>query len=213
MNINKDSVKVLCYGDSNTWGYIPGTGYRFPVDVRWTGLLQKTLGDSYEIVEEGLNSRTTNLNDPKSEGKNGKAYLLPCLQTHAQIDIVILMLGTNDMKERFARDPQQIAEGVEELVKMIRNLDLYVQEKQPRLILVSPILVDETVDGVKEKYLGAEEKSKQLGDLYKEVAERNNCEFINLVEHVQPSKVDGYHLAPESHKKIAELFHKVLTEK
>ena len=65
MNINPTSKRILCFGDSNTWGYVPATGKRYPVGVRWTSLLQEKLGDGYEIIEEGLNSRTTDIDDPK----------------------------------------------------------------------------------------------------------------------------------------------------
>ncbi|PIX76714.1 MAG: arylesterase, partial [bacterium (Candidatus Ratteibacteria) CG_4_10_14_3_um_filter_41_18] len=97
----------LCYGDSNTWGYIPATAKRYAVGCRWPGVLQKLLGDSWEVIEEGVNSRTTVFDDPKHIGKNGKTYLVPCLETHNPIDIVILYLGTNDLKERFNRSVEQ----------------------------------------------------------------------------------------------------------
>lgn len=105
MNTNVNAKRVLCFGDSNTWGYIPASGKRHPVGIRWTTLLQEKLGSDFEVIEEGLNSRTTDMNDPKHVGKNGLAYLRPCLETHDPIDLIILMLGTNDMKERFNREP------------------------------------------------------------------------------------------------------------
>jgi lysophospholipase L1-like esterase len=89
MNVNPKAIRILCYGDSNTWGYIPGSGDRFDPTVRWTGLLQKALGEQFEIIEEGLSSRTTILNDSKRAGKNGAEYLKPCLQTQYPLDIVI----------------------------------------------------------------------------------------------------------------------------
>lgn len=204
MNINRRAVRVLCFGDSNTWGYIPGTGVRFPTDIRWTGLLQKALGNGYEIIEEGLNARTTTIDDQKHEGKNGATYLRPCLETHYPVDIVILLLGTNDLKERFNKTPQQIAEGIEKLLAIISDSDTNY-DHEPKVILMSPPIVDESVDGVQEKYLGAEEKSKQLGALYKAIAEKHQHTFIDLSQIVQPSKKDGYHLDPESHAKVAHL--------
>lgn len=204
MNINKDSIKILCYGDSNTWGYVPGSGGRFPVDVRWTGLLQKELGNGYEIIEEGLNSRTTMLNDPEKDGKNGAVYLKPCMQTHSPLDIVILMLGTNDLKEKFNRTPQQIANGIEKLISIIYEPDSNYGHRL-KVILLSPPIVDESVDGVKKDYLASGEKSKKLGELYKSVAVDNNLEFIDLAKFISPSKTDGYHLEPDAHGKLAEL--------
>ena len=98
---------ILCYGDSNTWGckpiVLPGVVERFDRDVRWTGILRQQLGDDYLVIEEGLNARTTVHDDPiDGAHKNGKPYLLPCLETHLPLDLVIIMLGTNDLKSRFS---------------------------------------------------------------------------------------------------------------
>lgn len=204
MTINKNAKRILCYGDSNTWGYMPGSGERFSPDMRWTGLLQKALGNNYEIIEEGLNARTTALDDPKYEGKNGKNYLKPCLQTHYPLDLVILMLGTNDLKERFNRAPKQIAEGIEILISVMFDPDSNYNYR-PEVILMSPPIINESVKGVSENFLGAEEKSKHLGTLYKNVAEKHKIGFIDLKKFVSPSKTDGCHLEPEAHQKIADL--------
>ena len=206
MNINPTSKRILCFGDSNTWGYVPATGKRYPVGVRWTSLLQEKLGDGYEIIEEGLNSRTTDIDDPKHKGKNGLTYLRPCLETHDPIDLIILMLGTNDMKERFNREPSRIVEGIENLIDEIKKYALEEETIEPQVIIVSPPLVDETVEGVKEKYLGAGGKSTKLGELYEKVAKKFNYKFIDISKVVSPSKKDGYHLEPESHQVIADLF-------
>ena len=203
MNTNPQAKRILCYGDSNTWGYIPGTSKRYSVTIRWPGILQRLLGDSYEIIEEGLNSRTTVIDDPKHEGKNGKAYLVPCLQSHDPIDLIILSLGTNDMKERFQKTPQQVADGIEEIIKLIQTTE-YDHGKAPEILLMSPPLIDESVAGVKEKYLGAEEKSRQLGSLYQLLADKYSLQLIDLSKLVAPSKTDGYHFEPEAHKKVAE---------
>ncbi len=101
---------ILCYGDSNTWGYIAGkfdmtTMYmeRYPRTIRWTGRLQKLLGDDFYVIEEGLNGRTTNLEGIDPPDRNGKTYLLPCLYTHSPLDLVVLMLGCNDLKNVYGR--------------------------------------------------------------------------------------------------------------
>ena len=99
---------ILCYGDSNTWGYVPQspaeknlTIQRYPRHIRWPGILQNLLGEKFHVVEEGLNSRTTNLDYPIPPDRNGKTYLPSCLYTHAPIDLVILALGGNDLKNSF----------------------------------------------------------------------------------------------------------------
>ena len=102
---------VLCYGDSNTWGYDPATQKRYPRNVRWAGVLRRALGNGYLVIEEGLNGRTTVWDDPIEGYKNGKEYLVPCLETHKPIDLVIIMLGTNDLKARFHVPACDIAAG------------------------------------------------------------------------------------------------------
>lgn len=211
MNINPKAKRILCYGDSNTWGYIPGTGKRHPVGVRWTSLLQEKLGNDYEVIEEGLNSRTTDLDDPKHIGKNGLAYFRPCLETHDPIDLLVLMLGTNDMKERFNREPERIAEGIKNLLDALKQFSIDEETNMPQIILASPPLVDESVEGVKDKYLGAEEKSKQLAALYQQVASQYNCSFIDIAKLVSPSKTDGYHLEPKDHQIIADHFYNLIS--
>lgn len=210
MNINPTAKRILCYGDSNTWGYIPGTAKRHPVGTRWTSLLQEKLGDDYEIIEEGLNSRTTDLDDPKNIGKNGLVYFRPCLETHDPIDFLILMLGTNDMKERFNREPARIADGIKNLLENLKQFSIEEKTKLPKVILISPPLVNESVAGVKDKYLGAEEKSKQLAALYQQIATQYNCTFVDITKLVSPSKTDGYHLEPSDHQLIADNFYKFI---
>ena len=99
--------EILCYGDSNTWGYNPSTKERYDRYERWTGILQFTLGDEYHVIEEGLNGRTTVWDEPiEGEYKNGKTYLVSCLESHKPLDLVIIMLGTNDLKKRFSVTPR-----------------------------------------------------------------------------------------------------------
>jgi len=207
MNTNKNAKRILCFGDSNTWGVIPASRRRYDTETRWTGLLQKKLGTEYEIIEEGLNSRTTVIDDPKRPGKckNGKTYLTPCLHTHDPIDLVILFLGTNDLKEYFERSAEQIARGVEELIHIIQNTKFRYVVQPPKILLICPTIVDESVDKTKEKYFGAEKKSRQLGKLYQEIANKYKIPYIDLSKEVQPSKKDGYHFEPETHKKVADL--------
>ncbi len=204
MNTSSKAKRILCFGDSNTWGFIPGLGDRYPIEIRWPGVLQNLLGSNFEIIEEGLNARTTELDDPKNFGKNGIKYLPPCLQTHSPIDSVILFLGTNDLKERFNRTPNQIRDGIENLILTIKN-DVYTYNHEPKIILIAPTIVDESAPKVKEKYLGAEEKSRQLGNLYFQLSEKYGTKFIDLAKNIKPSNVDGYHLSEESHQKIAKL--------
>lgn len=109
---------VLCYGDSNTYGWIPVAGGRFPRDVRWPGVLAAQLGDGWHVIEEGLGGRTTIFDDPILPGRNGKTYLEPCLLSHEPVDVVVIALGTNDLKVRFAASAADIARGVAVLAEV-----------------------------------------------------------------------------------------------
>jgi len=210
MNINPGAIKILCYGDSNTWGYNPRTKKRYPVGVRWTSVLQKKLGKGYWVIEEGLNGRTTNLDDPGKIWRNGFTYLHPCLETHNPIDLVILMLGTNDMKDKFMREPEDIAHSVGLLLDETISTALNSKDKTSKVLVAGPPLVDESIDGVSEIFKDAGVKSKRLGKLFKEVALDHRAEYINIAQYVPPSSVDGFHFDPESHQIIAvALFTKI----
>ncbi|MBQ9607385.1 MAG: SGNH/GDSL hydrolase family protein [Lachnospiraceae bacterium] len=201
------NLTVLCYGDSNTFGYIPNSAMRYSRDVRWTGRLQMLLGKEYSIIEEGCSGRTTIYDDPMEGWKNGLDYLKPCLNSHKPVDIVILMLGTNDLKDTFHTDAADAAAGVEKLIQVINSFTMEKQGFVPRIILVSP---PEIGEGIRTSdFYGAflddsVEKSKHFPEYYKPVAERNNCLFFNAAEYVKPSKEDSLHLTPEGHAVLAE---------
>lgn len=203
MNTNPSAKTVLCYGDSNTWGQRPDKG-RYPADVRWTGLLQRSLGQEYYVIEEGLSSRTTDLDYARKPGRNGKTYLSPCLDSHRPLDFVILMLGTNDLKIEFARSASQIAEALEGLVDLIKEKVAGAQ-----IILVSPILVDDTKPLFQELYPSyynheSVVKSEQLGAEVEKVALANGCVFADASK-VARAGDDGIHFSEAAHAALADL--------
>ena len=202
--------RILCYGDSNTWGYISGTDHqRYGEDERWTKVLAKKLGENFEIIEEGLNSRTliSNDNRPEREGRNGYEYLLPCLDSHDPIDLVIIMLGTNELKTTYNKSIEEIGDIFEKyFVKTILNRKSQFQNKYPELLIIAPPLA---IDDGSGKYEGALEKSERFNEIYGEIAEDNNCYFVdnNLLE----TGSDGVHLTKESHNLLAEkLYNKIM---
>lgn len=204
---------VLCYGDSNTYGYVPETGMRYPRDIRYPGRLQMLLGDEYAVIEEGCNGRTTIHDDPIDGWKNGLDYLRPCLNSHKPIDIVILMLGSNDLKQTFHLTAEQIAEDAGILVDVIKDFTSEKQGFVPKIILVSP---PEIGIGIKTSpFYGAfsEEavgESKRFPENYKKVADSKGCIFFNAAQCIYPSKVDSLHLTVEGHKALAEELCKVV---
>ena len=114
--------EILCFGDSNTHGYMPGLGTRYPIDQRWSGLLGKLLGDGYHVVEEGMDGRTTAFEDDLQPWRSALGYIGPCVKTHAPLDLIIIMLGTNDSKTRYGVSAEEIGFGMQELIIRIKAL-------------------------------------------------------------------------------------------
>ena len=194
---------ILVYGDSNSYGSKPMpdllTGARFGPEERWPGAMAAALGPDWRLVEEGLPGRTTVHPDPISGvHKNGLAVLPAVLESHAPIDLVILMLGTNDLKVRFGLPPVEIAVGVERLVRHIRQDFTGPGAAAPALLLVCPPIVIEA-GCLAEVFEGAEPKSRRLAGFYAEVAARWGAAFLDAGEVIGPSPLDGVHFEAEAH--------------
>ena len=205
--------RILCFGDSYTWGYIPDTNHdRFPEDVRFPKVLQKLLGDNFEIIEEGLNSRTLVNEDNRTgkEGRNGSQYLIPCLDTHDPLDMVILMLGTNELKHKFQNSPEEIGDLFEKyFVKVILNRKSQFQNKYPQLLIISLPIINERTEYASTRYIGGAEKSKKLKGVYLEIAKRNNCHFVSATELEVGD--DGVHLTKEAEISLAKKLSKKIS--
>lgn len=196
--------RVLCYGDSNTWGSDPETGDRFGEEVRWTGVLGQALGDGYRIVEEGLPGRTT-VRDDEIEGahKNGRTYLTPCLESHRPLDLVVLMLGTNDLKARFAASASDIAQGAGVLVDRIRRSEAGPDGGVPEVLLVAPPAVGRLTE-MAEMFEGSEAKSKRFPEHYRRAAEQRGCDFLDASTVIVSSDLDGIHFEADEHRELGE---------
>jgi lysophospholipase L1-like esterase len=210
VNTRPNAVTVLCYGDSNTWGQRPEEkGGRFPANVRWPGVLQNILGDDYYVIEEGLNSRTTDLEYDKKPGRNGKAYLVPCLGSHKPIDIVAIMLGTNDLKTVFDRSAADVARALRGLVQDVYEYGLNFESKAPKVILVSPIYINDTAKLFNLFYAKnynheAVIKSQDFAAKIQKVAEEAGCVFIDAATVAEPG-IDGIHFTEDSHPALAKV--------
>lgn len=198
---------VLCFGDSNTWGYDPDASFgtpfpvRHPHDVRWTGVLARELGAGWRVLEEGQNGRTTVFADLLVPHRKGLDYLPAVLESHKPLDAVVLMLGTNDLKAIFSAPPTQIAEGAGVLAKMILTGDAGPDARAPKLLLVAPAAVGSfaLLPDLEEKFAGAEAKAKRFPMLYRRLADTLGCAFLNAQDHVQPSRTDGLHFDAAGH--------------
>jgi lysophospholipase L1-like esterase len=195
---------VLCFGDSNTNGADPVSGGRFPWPVRWPGVLQDQLGTSWRVIEEGLGGRTTRFDDPFVEGKNGLTYLVPCLDTHAPIDLVAIMLGTNDLKTMYRTTPQMIANGMASLVRTTRRSESGPGGAAPKILVIAPAPLGPVSELAGLWGFGdAPAASREVARLYQLVAEREGAQFLDggSVASVDPS--EGVHLTAESHAALA----------
>ena len=206
---------VLCYGDSNTYGYDPESGGRYPGNERWTGILRNLLGPGYRIIEEGCNGRTTVLDDPDELWKNGKSYIKACLNTHKPVDIFILMLGTNDLKRCFNAEPKDIAAGAGELVKIVKDFCKEKQDHIPEVILVSPVHIGEGIESSvfsRSFDHDAVARSKAFAKEYKAVAKSMKCTFLDAAALAEPSEKDSLHLTREAHRALAGALNKLIRE-
>ena len=193
---------ILCYGDSNTWGYDPATQTRFARDKRWTGVLRLALGEQYLVIEEGLNGRTTVWDDPIERHKNGATYLPPCLESHLPLDLVIIMLGTNDLKTRFSVPAYDIANSAGVLVDIVRaSITRPMDGVVLQVLLLAPPIVTRLSDFA-EMFSDAEEKSRRFGKHYRRVAEEKGCAFLDASTIVTCSDLDGIHFEEGEHRKL-----------
>jgi lysophospholipase L1-like esterase len=195
--------EVLCFGDSNTWGYDPSTGTRFARESRWTGVLQSSLGTGYRVIEEGLNGRTTIWEDPVEGDKVGRRHLLPCLLSQAPLDLVIIMLGTNDLKMRYSAPVEDVASGVSILADIVLGSATGRNDAAPALLLVAPPPFGK-LSAFAGMFQGGAEKSRSLGRLYQEVARAHGCPFLDAGTVVRSSDLDGIHLEAAEHGALGQ---------
>ncbi len=204
--------RVLCYGDSNTWGYMPGSGHRFDSDTRWTGVLQGLLGEKYCIIEAGLNGRTTVFDSPFDDYLNGRAGLGYAFLQASPVDLVVIMLGTNDLKYTNAAGA---ARGVGALVSEVKTIankipsSFYLtngsqpEQTDTKILIISPILVHPDILRISPATVFEEEKryekAQGFSAAYRNVAAQAGAWFLDAAEIAQPSDTDGIHMTAEGH--------------
>ena len=201
---------ILILGDSNTWGWVPGgMGARYPRDVRWAGRLAGLLGPQYHIIEEGICYRTICAKDEVLTHISAVDYIVPCLKSHAPIDLVVVMLGTNDTRGRFSDSAYGISRDMDRLVEIIQGSGAGPGESAPKVLLLSPPHIRRELLG---SYLMLEwdlddsvvDKSEALAPLYRQVAKERGCGFLDAAEFAQASLIDCLHLPEEGHKALAD---------
>ena len=204
-------MNILCFGDSNTYGYKPdGTG-RFDENTRWTQILQKKLCSGYRIIEEGLCGRTTVFQDELREGRRGLDLIGVTVEMHNPLDLMILMLGTNDCKTRYGASAAVIARGLDQVIRKARKSS----SRPIDILVVSPIHLGKGVgepDFDPEFNDSSEAVSRNLAAEYRKVALQNHAAFLNAADFASPSTTDREHLNEAGHAALAEaIYSKVLS--
>ena len=213
---------VLCYGDSNTWGYNPRGG-RYDYTIRWPAVMAAILNKEarpqnccppgmpgstdclYWVVEEGLNGRTTCLEDPVEGDRNGLRHLIPILRSHRPLDLVIVMLGTNDLKRRFNPSPYEVSHGAQLVVKAALSSECSHNDGQPKVLMVCPAPIAKAETFAQIIAPDAYEISRKLAAHYKACARECGASFFDAGSVISEcSPVDGIHWEAEDHRRFAQ---------
>jgi len=206
---------LLCFGDSNTWGYAPLTGDRYAWRARWTGRLQMALGAGYRVIEEGLNGRTTVWDEPFRPGRNGSQVLEILLASHKPVDWLLLMLGTNDLKRIYHATAADAALGMARLIELARRGQTGPAGGEPRILVISPPPMGVLSERMGRNFSPASvEESRALANQLQQVAQELDCEFLDAGQvAAMAADGDGIHLEPEGHaaiaRRLAEFFEAV----
>lgn len=197
--------RILCFGDSLTWGWVPVAdgmpSERYAPQQRWTGVLADRLGEGYAIIEEGLSARTTSVDDPTDARLNGSTHLPACLASHLPLDLVIIMLGTNDTKAYFRRAPVDIALGMSVLVTQVLTSGGGVGTVYPApkvLVVAPPPLAPMPHPWFRLVFDGAQDKTAQLADAYEALASFVKVPFFDAGSAITTDGVDGIHFTEEN---------------
>jgi len=197
-------MNILCFGDSNTWGANPAGG-RFPREIRWTGYLQALLGSEYYVIEHGVCGSTTVFKDPTVPGRRSIDDLPNLLAAHQPLDIIIMMLGTNDCKSFFNASDAVIARGLQSLIETVRRYP-YSDGAAPQILLIAPPPLGEQIEQC--PFVGYDrqslQKSKGLAVRYQALAVQFNCHFFDAGTVTCASQMDQVHVEASGHAAIAQ---------
>lgn len=203
--IKDTAITILCWGDSNTWGSVPRSDARYARSVRWPGALQCLLGDDYEVVSEGLCGRTLVALDSAKPHRSGITHLKAALESADPVDYVIVMLGTNDVKSTYNLSAEEVAGHLDQTLALVMSGDADLVKKPKILVICPPAIIVPKDGNLDERMVRGVELFKKLPELYRQVASKYECGYINAQDHVSSSDVDGYHLDAEAHLMLAQV--------
>lgn len=211
---------IVCFGDSNTHGYCADPadcedgGTRFSERERWTCLLQQKLGPDFLVLEEGLPGRTCVYDDPTEEGMRGLDYIVPCLMSHQPVDLLAVMLGTNDARACYGASPEQITRGMERLVRRAQAAPCW-GAPGANILLIPPAPLPEAAErcAVSGPIMGpgCAEKTRALPELYRQAARRLGCACFDPTGLVEYNQVDYMHLTRADHDRLARALESEIT--
>jgi len=212
-----EKYRILCFGDSLTWGFHPATRTRIPEEQRWTGVLQRLLGEEgYKVIEEGQSGRTIATEDPAEGEKNGLHYIIPCIESQSPLDLLIVMLGSNDLKRKFSYASIDIAGEMQIFLEKVQSYNRFRMADQMKILLIAPPLVgiDPKDDWLADcfDFPRARKVSEELADWYRQLAEMYQCWFLDAAQLVSASSIDGAHLEPEEQIRLGEAIYEKLKE-
>lgn len=210
---NKNKIRIVCFGDSNTWGYNPETKKRFDDDIRWTGRLQNMLGDRYQVVECGINGRTTVFEEPFRDCRSGNLGIGYSLLESSPLDLLIISLGTNDLKYA---DAPSLGRAMRQLLRTVKHSGLWnvtntsVFRGKEKILLISPIHLGADLD---ERFpdsvlYGKYALSLRFAEIYRPICCAYDVEFLDAAQYAKPSEADCIHMDADSHRKLADAIYK-----
>lgn len=193
--------KILCYGDSNTFGFIPENCKRYDKDSRWSGILSEILKENYQVIEEGMNNRTGFFKNPEGLKQSGGEYLSVFLQNHRNLDICIISLGTNDAQFFYNLDENSTKNGLQNLIDSVREANI-----KTNIIIVPPVKITENIlhSGFSMMFNRESiDKINKVFPIFEQIAKENNCLYFDFNQITSPAQKDGLHYTKESHTIIA----------
>lgn len=197
---SQEPISIVCFGDSLTWGFNPVDRSRYGHSLRWPRLMQAELGNTFHVIEDGLNSRTTVYEDPITGDKNGLAHLATALKVHMPIDILVIMLGTNNLKARFCLGAEDIAQSLTRLLELATRSECGPGGRPPKVLLMAPPITGNFTGTPFEAQFSGEKThaiSSKFKETYPPIAEQYGAAFFDTSTVVTVSPLDAIHLAPE----------------